>query len=97
MKGYAPGKTHTLLLFQDGLFANFALYDFTDVPEMGHLPFGFPLLLLGVVFHIYRVCAAIGALHLHIPAALVAHDSRSAADGAVAQFDEIIQIHVISP
>ena len=42
--------------FQDGLFANFALYDFTDVPEMGHLPFGFPLLLLGV-YSTYTVCA----------------------------------------
>jgi len=64
------------------LFSTFAADDLSDVPQMGHGPFGFRLFFFAVILQINGVGTAIAAFHLNAPAAIVGDDSSAPADGA---------------
>ena len=72
------------------LFATLAGDYLADIPQMGNGTFGLRLLLVIAVFHIDGVGAAVTALHLDVPTALVHDHSRTPADGAFFQQNQFI-------
>ena len=61
--------------------------DLSDVPQVDHFSLGLPLLILVAVLNEDGMGGTVGALHLHIPAALVENHSCPAADRALFQHD----------
>ena len=82
-----------LLFSKNFLAAGILLQNLAHVPEHDHLFLGFLLLFFVGIFHINCVRAAIAALHLDIPTALMHHETTAAANGAIFQHEIRIDLH----